>query len=194
MKVNLDIERSSIVKGLLLNQLTRKATASIVLTLAMAGPAFALDRIAARVGDSGSTRRAFQARAIVTPQGDAFQSVFLPIPAGKRLVIENISAIARSPEGMRMEINFSTYLDNNGDGTGDIADITFHRVALTDQGTFAGIAISSANHKVLVFADELIGTSHFQVVVQARLNGPTTAFAQAQVTFSGYLEDLPAVQ
>lgn len=176
--------------------LALKAVASIVLTLAMAGQAFAqTDRTAARVGDSsGSTRRAFQARAVVTPQNDAFQTVFLPIPAGKRLVIENISAIARSPEGLRMEINFFTYLDNNGDGTGDIADITFHRIALTDQGTFGGTAISSANHKVLVFADELIGTSHFQVGVQARLNGTTTGFAQAQVTFAGYLEDLPAVQ
>lgn len=130
-----------------------KAVASIVLTLAMAGPAFAQDRTAARVGDSGTTRRAFQARAIVTPQNEGFQSVFLPIPAGKRLVIENISAIARSPEGLRMEINFFTYLDNNGDGTGDGADITFHRIALTDQGTFGGTAISSANHKVLVFAE-----------------------------------------
>ena len=91
-----------------------------------------------------------------------------------------------------MEMNFFSYLDNNGDGVGDVADITFHRIALTDQGTFDGVAIFSANHKVLVFADEQIGTSHFQVGVQARLNGTTTGFAQAQVTFSGYIEDLPA--
>lgn len=91
-----------------------------------------------------------------------------------------------------MEINFFSYLDN-GDGVGDSGDITFHRIALTDQGTFSGTAISSANHKVLVFADEQIGTSHFGVVVQARLNGTTTGFTQAQVTFSDYIEDLPAV-
>jgi hypothetical protein len=139
-------------------------------------------------------RRAFQARVIVGPTNTGIQTQLLAIPAGKRLVIENLSAIARCPEGLRMEINFYTYLDNNGDGVGDISDITFHRIALTDQGTFSGTAISSANHKVLVFADEQIGTSHFQVVVQARLNGATTGFAQAQVTFSGYLEDLPVVQ
>lgn len=137
-------------------------------------------------------RRAFQTRIIVSPQSTGFQTVFMPIPAGKRLVIENISAIARCPEGLRMEMNFFSYLDNNGDGVGDVADITFHRIALTDQGTFDGVAIFSANHKVLVFADEQIGTSHFQVGVQARLNGTTTGFAQAQVTFSGYIEDLPA--
>jgi hypothetical protein len=141
-------------------------------------------------------RRAFQTRIIVTPRGEGFETAFMPIPAGKRLVIENVSAIGRCPEGLRIEINFFSYLDNNGDGVGDIADITFHRIALTDQGTFNGTAISSANHKVLVFADEQIGSSHFQVGVQARLNGIASenALVQAQVTFSGYIEDLTAVQ
>lgn len=55
-----------------------------------------------------------------------------------------------------MEINFFTYLDNNGDGTGGIADIRFHRIALTEQGTFGGTAISSANHTVLVSAEPLL--------------------------------------
>lgn len=137
-------------------------------------------------------RQPFQARVAVSPQGTGFQGQFLTIPAGKRLVIENVSAIARCPEGLRMEINFFSYLDN-GDGVGDSGDITFHRIALTDQGTFSGTAISSANHKVLVFADEQIGTTHFGLALQARLNGTTTGFTQAQVTFSGYIEDLPAV-
>jgi hypothetical protein len=139
-------------------------------------------------------RKAFQARIAVTPLGTGFQFQVLQIPAGKRLVIENVSAIARTPEGLRMEVNFFCYIDNNGDGVGDIADITFHRIALTDQGVFDGTAIASANHKVLVFADEQIGTGHFGVTVQARLNGtytPGTGIVQAQLTFSGYLEDLP---
>ena len=36
----------------------------------------------------------------------------------------------------------------------------------------------------------------YQVVAQARLNAmpPANAITQAQFTFSGYLEDLPAVQ
>ena len=140
------------------------------------------------------TRRPFQARIILSPTNTGNQTEFLAIPAGKRLIIENVSAIARCPEGLRMEINFYTYIDNNGDGVGDIADITFHRIVLTDQGTFVGTAIATANHKVLVFADELIGTGHHQVGVQARLNGATTGFTQAQVTFTGYVEDLPDAQ
>jgi hypothetical protein len=144
-----------------------------------------------------AARKAFQARVIVTPLGTGFQSQLLPIPAGKRFVIENVSVITRCPEGLRMEVNIFCYIDNNGDGTGDIADITFHRIALTDQGVFEGTAIASANHKVLVFADEQIGTGHYGITAQARLNAappPNPAFLQAQFTFSGYLEDLPAAQ
>jgi hypothetical protein len=75
----------------------------------------------------------------------------------------------------------------------DIADITFHRVALTDQGTFDDTSIAAANDRVLVFADEQIGTQHMKVGVQARLNGipPAGSFSQAQFTFSWYLDALP---
>jgi hypothetical protein len=150
------------------------------------------DPLAVKVIGSGSARKPFQARVVVQPTNNGFVSGNLLIPAGKRMVIENISAIARTPVGLKMEINFYCYLDN-GSGVADISTIVFNRIALVDQGVFDGTAIASANHKVLVFADELIGTTHTQVVVQARLNGVTTEFAQGQVTFSGYLEDLPAV-
>lgn len=139
-------------------------------------------------------KKPFQTRASVNiPAGDNFETAFLPIPAGKRLVIENISAIARCPQGQRMELDFFTYFDN-GDGVGDsLTDITFHRVALTDQGTFEslGTTVLTANHKVLVFADERIGTTHFQIGIRARINGLAAGTAQGQITFSGYLEDLP---
>lgn len=138
-------------------------------------------------------RKAFQARVIVGPTGSGFSSAFLQIPAGKRLIIENVSVITRSPQGMYMETNYNTYIDNNNDGVGDIADITFHRVVLADQGAIDGVQMATANHKVLVFADEQIGAGHFGVHVQARLNGtiPTGGFAQAQYTFSGWVEDIP---
>jgi len=142
-------------------------------------------------------RKPFQARIAVSPLGTGFQSQFLQIPASKRFVIENVSVITRCPEGLRMEVNFFCYIDTNGDGVGDIADITFHRIALTDQGVFDGTAIASANHKVLVFADELIGTGHYGITAQARLNGtytPGSGIVQAQFTFSGYLEDIPDAQ
>lgn len=147
-----------------------------------------------KIMTTGNGKKAFQARLVVAPQGEGFASAFLQIPAGKRLIIENISAVGRTPPGLRMEINFFTYIDNNGDGVGDISDIVFHRIALIDQGTFLGTSVASANHNVLVFADEQIGTGHFGVTLQARLSGSTTEFAQAQVTFSGYVEDIPAIQ
>lgn len=143
-----------------------------------------------KVIGSGSARKPFQFRASVGPTNTGIASQVIPIPAGKRLVIENVSAIARRPPGFQMEINFFCYLDN-GDGIGDSADITFHRIALTEQGTFGDTAIASANHKVLIFADERIGTTPMSLVLQARLSGATTSFTQAQVTFSGYVEDLP---
>ena len=141
-------------------------------------------------------RRAYQARVAVTPLGTGFQTQFLQIPEGKRFVIENVSVITRNPEGLRMEVNFFCYIDANGDGVGDVQDIIFNRIALTDQGTFDGVAIAAANHKVLVFADSIIGNVRYSIGAQARLNGaytPGPLTVQAQFTFSGYLEDIPAV-
>ena len=115
-------------------------------------------------------RKPFQVRAAINVGiGSSGASGFLPIPVGKRLVIENVSAVGRCNEGLRMELKFFSYFDN-GDGVGDSSDITFHRIVLTDQGTFQGTAVSTANHKVLVFADELIGTSHFQIGIDVRLS------------------------
>lgn len=160
---------------------------ALMVAVTMADTAFAQSK-----DRPAPARTPFQARAIVSPLGNGFQSTFLDIPAGKRLVIENVSVITRSPEGMRMEVNFFSYIDRNGDGVGDIADITFHRIVLVDQGVFDGVQLATANHNVLVFADEQIGTNHYKLVAQARLNGlaPANSFTQAQFTFSGYLEDL----
>ena len=153
------------------------------------------DPLPVKVMKDGS-RKPFQRRIIVTPLGNGFQTEFMEVPAGKRLVIENVSVIVRCPVGMRMETNYFTYFDN-GDGQGGIAAITFHRVPLIDQGVFDSTQIYTANDKTLVFAEEQIGSQHYQVGVQARLNAmpPTGNFTiQAQFTFSGYLEDLQAPQ
>lgn len=133
------------------------------------------------------TRKTFQKRISVAPQGLGFSSAALQIPAGKRFVIENVSIVGRIPDGLKAEVNFFTYT-NNGDG---VPELTFHRFAMIEQGVFNGTAISVANNKVLVFADEQIGTQHFVIQAQARLNAATTEFTQVQFTFSGYLEDLP---
>jgi hypothetical protein len=128
-----------------------------------------------------------------SPLGNGNDGSSFAIPAGKRLVIENISAVARIPEGFKVEAALYSYLDSNADGVGDSQDITFHRIAFVDQGAFGGTQILAANHRMQVFADEQIGTSHFGVGLQARLNAlaPAGSFVQVQVTVSGYLEDLP---
>lgn len=141
-----------------------------------------------------SNRKPFQVRIIVTPSGLGNATATYPIPAGKRLVIENISAVGRVPAGLKMEMNFFVYCDNDGDGVIDPEDLVFNRVALIDQGTFDDTTILAANHKVLVFADGTIGSSNLSISLIARLNAATTGFAQGQLTISGYLEDLPANQ
>jgi hypothetical protein len=141
---------------------------------------------------NGPGRKPFQLRMIANvATGGITESAALPIPAGKRMVIENISAIARSGAGIKMQIQLFSYFDN-GDGIGDAGDITFHRIALLDQGTYDGVTTSSANHKVLIFADEQIGATHFNINLQVRLDAPAAGgINQGQVTLSGYLEDLP---
>jgi hypothetical protein len=146
--------------------------------------------------ENAPVRKPFQARVFVTPAGTGFSSGTLAIPAGKRLVIENVSVIGRVPEGLKLEVNFFTHLDNDGDGVGGIEDIVFHRIPMIEQGVFDGTAISVFNQKMLVFADSKIGDATYAVVAQARLNGmpaPNTT-VQAQFTVSGYVEDLPTAQ
>lgn len=52
-----------------------------------------------KIMPTSNGRKAFQARLIVAPQGEGFASALMQIPAGKRLIIENISAVGRTPEG-----------------------------------------------------------------------------------------------
>ena len=140
-----------------------------------------------------SAKKPFQARVSVGPTGTGNSSAFLAVPAGKRLVIENVSVVGRVPEGLKLEVNFYTHYDNDGDGAGS-EDIVFHRIPMTEQGVFDGTSISAFNQKMLVFADSQIGTGTYGIGAQARLNGmaPAGAFTQVQFTFSGYLEDLPS--
>ncbi|HEY8561570.1 MAG TPA: hypothetical protein VIL74_14435 [Pyrinomonadaceae bacterium] len=142
--------------------------------------------------ENAPAKKAFQARISVNPTGIGISSGFLAIPAGKRLVIENVSVVGRVPDGLKLEVNFYTHMDNDGDGAGS-EDIVFHRIPMTDQGVFDGTSISAFNQKMLVFADSQIGAATFGIGAQARLNAaaPAGAFTQVQFTFSGYLEDLP---
>lgn len=145
--------------------------------------------------NKGPTRTPFQMKLDVgVPRGTSGATQFFPIPAGKRLVIENVSALGLCSQENRMEIHYSTAVDD-GNGQGDSGDISTHWIVLTHQGTSTdGTATLTANHKVLVFADELIGETHFQIRVQVSLLGIPTQSARGVVTFSGYMEDLPVTQ
>ena len=48
----------------------------------------------------------FQKSVTVTPTGDGFNVVAMQIPAGKRLVIENVSANVRCLESQKMEVSY----------------------------------------------------------------------------------------
>ena len=126
-------------------------------------------------------------KLLVRPEVEVLARLLVRVSGSSRrffdLQIEGHTAsVRRNQKG----VVFS-YIDRNGDGVGDIADITFHRIVLVDQGIFDGVQLASANHSVLVFADEQIGTNHDKLVAQARLNGipPVNSFTQAQFTFSG---------
>jgi hypothetical protein len=142
------------------------------------------------VKDPEPVREPFQKRVSVTADGAGYRIVALQIPAGKRLVIENVSVVARCPEGRRMEVGYLTYL-NNGAG---VADRTVHRLALRPTGSINSTAIFTANRRERVSADERIGAEHFSVGVSARLINGATGAGQAQFIFSGYLEELPAAK
>ena len=135
-------------------------------------------------------RTPFQKQITINPTGLGLNVVAMQIPAGKRLVIENVSVVVRCSESQRMEVNFSTYTGNGAGG----AKMTIHKLLLQKQGSFRESSIFTASEKGLMFADEKIGNAHFSVGVAARLNAVTAPFAQAQFTFSGYLEDLPTAQ
>ena len=150
------------------------------------------DPLPVKIAASGPARKAFQSRVVVNiAAGSGVASSQLFIPSGKRMVIENVSAIARVPQGLYPFIQFLTYFDS-GDTVFDAQDIAYHRVALAEQGNFNGNIWSTANHKVLVFSDErVINHSNLGLTVSFGVSAIVAQQVTAEVTFSGYLEDLP---
>jgi len=130
----------------------------------------------------------FQKAVTVNLNGNGANITAMQIPAGKRFVIENVTAIVRCLESQRIEVNYFTSMPDGG-----VAKTTVHKLLLQKQGSFNESAVFVANQKEIVYSDEKIGNEHFSVGVSAQLNGIASGFVQAQFTFSGYLEDLPVV-
>ena len=148
-----------------------------------------------KIVQNGPTRKPFQRRVIVTiPASYGVGSTSLPIPAGKRMIIENVSAVARYPEGLDPFMLFLVYFDD-GNGVLDAPDIAYHRIALVEQSLLNGVMTSTANHKVLVFADAQYGNaSNLAVTVSFGVTGYVSQATTAELTITGYLEDLPTAQ
>jgi hypothetical protein len=144
----------------------------------------------------GAARRPFQARVnLQIPAGANFDSATLAIPAGKRLVIEDVSALTFQPQGQGLLINFNTSVEDSV-GSNNTGGFENHDVVLVSQGIFNELERSASHQTMLVFADESVetpvGVLHGLGVVVSLSRGTLTGSAGARVTFSGYVEDLPA--
>jgi hypothetical protein len=127
--------------------------------------------------------------------GGSGRTILFPLPVGKRLVIEHVSARTYRPAGIRMNIEFGTYYDN-GDLFGPEQGLAFHGIALIEQGAeLSGNEVSAASHDVLVFAEDRLGTTtDLPLRVRFSLSDtvPFGKFARGTVVFTGYVEDNPA--
>lgn len=150
------------------------------------------DPVPVKVVSNGPARQPFQRRIVVTiPAGYGVGSTQLHIPYGKRLTIENISAVARVPAGMNPYLQLLTFFDS-GDGVFDPQDIAYHRLALVSQGDFYGNITSTANHKVLIFADEKVASNTgMEITFSFGVSGTVSQPATAEYAVSGYIEDKP---
>jgi hypothetical protein len=141
-----------------------------------------------------STRRPFQKTIHLTiPEGSSFGESEIAIPAGKQLVIENVSA--RSKGRVTPSMSFTTWYDDNGNGLADAGDESVHDVTFTLQNEryeAPSLFTWTANHRVLVFAAERIGETHFGVKMAVQTSYPVIeGNADLRLVLSGYLEDLP---
>jgi hypothetical protein len=138
-----------------------------------------------------TTRRSFQ-MSVNLELGPGLNAnvARLPIPAGKRFVIEDVSAVTFQPAGQPLLLDFTTPAD---DGC-SFEDV--HNVVLISQRIFGGLEWSTGHERTLIFADESVQTnpgplSGLGVTVTVWRSG-IIGSASVRVTFSGYVEDLSA--
>ena len=144
-------------------------------------------------------RRPFQARVNLTiPDGANAASDRVNVPAGKRLVIENVSALTFGPQGQGHLLNFTTCVQDTVGETSVPGGFEAHDVVLTTQGLFNGLERLAANQNLLAFADESVQGPNgpltgLDVIVNFS-RASATGNSGVRVTLTGYVEDIPAVQ
>jgi hypothetical protein len=143
-------------------------------------------------------RRPFQARInLDIPSGANANSGRLNIPVGKRLIIENVSALTSGPQGLAHLLNFTTSVQNII-GDNSVGGFESHDVLLSSQGLFNGVERLAANQNLLAFADESVQTPNGTVsgldVIVNFSRASLIGFSSVRVTITGYVEDVPAQQ
>ena len=84
-----------------------------------------------------------------------------------------------------------TFVEDSIGETNPRGGFEIHNVVLLSQGEFNGLEVSVAHEKVVVFADEAVGTTTGLYIEVQLARGSATGSAGVRVTFSGYVEDLP---
>lgn len=102
---------------------------------------------------------------------------FVAVPTGKRLVIEQVTAVVSVSPGQPVIFNVLTTVNNNQ---------ALHSLIATPQGTFSnGLAVVTVSQQVRLYADA--GTNAVRLAV---VRGAAVGSASATVSLSGYLVDL----
>ena len=152
------------------------------------------DPLPVKVISNGGGRKAYQKRVTFdVGVGNNQGGLSFPVPAGKRFVIEHMSAEVRLPQGIQPYLHMFTYTDD-GDGVFNPADSGNQRFVLVQQMNSAGLTIWTANHKVVAYLDENIGGTQINHTVALEVSGSVSLPSKADLTFTGYLEDLPGQQ
>jgi hypothetical protein len=147
------------------------------------------------ISNGTNGRKAYQKRVTFdVGVGNNQGGLSFSIPAGKRFVIESMSAAVRVPQGIQPYLHMFTYMDD-GDGVfNPAADSGNQRFVLVEQMNSAGLTTWTANQKVVVYLDENIGGTQINHTVALEVSGNVSLLSKGDVTFTGYLEDLPAPQ
>jgi hypothetical protein len=150
---------------------------AIVLT-GLTGRAFTADASAASPPQGADdAKQPYQRFMVLTlDPGEPLDNISFAVPAGKRLVLEQASAIAVTPVGQKVSLSVAT----TGGGLNGRAWFV-----LTPQGTFSGFERFTTTQPLRMYAD-----ASRDVNFQATRSDSTGA-ATLNISVTGYLVDTP---
>lgn len=168
----------------------RRSSILFITTLAVAALALVAARSPERATAADKPELVLQARAAfaqdvsigfggIVPGSPSFQ-----IPAGKRLVVEQVTGTIRIPVGEAEVEGFllETYLEGNGTPGLQSDDLHHHRLAYTSGPVVAGNRIYNISQTTRIYADSAITWPIVRVVAPTPFPNGT-----GDMTISGYL-------